>query len=205
MAGTDGNRLAVAEWKGTNKAEERPVLLPKKLLTELHSLLGSAAKDVLFAHDENTLYFAVGSRLLTSRKIAGTFPDYEAVLPKNHAQSVVVPHGELLLALQRVRQFADERSNCIRVRFDKNEVKLRSALDGIGESEEAVPTSYAGEAITLGFNSQYILDFLRATDAENIRVHFSTPTSAAELVPETDKKEAAVQTTFRYVAMPLRI
>lgn len=205
MVGTDGNRLAVAEWNGANKAEEKRVLLPKKLLTELNSLLASATKDVLFAQDENTLYFAVGSRLLTSRCIAGSFPNYEAVLPKSHPHSIVLSHGELLLALQRVRQFSDDRSNCVRVRIDKNEVRLRSAIDGIGEAEETVSTSYTSEPITLGFNYQYILDFLRATDVENIRVHFSTPASAAELVPETDSKEASTQTTFRYIAMPLRV
>lgn len=203
MVATDGHRLALAEYLQPQQTQELRLLLPKKALVELSWLLaGSSAEHVQFAHDDATLYFAVGSRLLTSRQIMGRFPEYEAVLPKGFPNAVVVSHGELLIALQRVGQFSDERSNCVRIKLAKNEFKLASSNAETGESEDVLSTTYAGEPKTLAFNSQFMLDFLKAVDCESVRLEFKDGESASELRPEsTDNKELS----YRYIVMPLRV
>src|SRR5438045_6979273 len=100
-------------------------LAPRKAMNELKSLLDQTDQDfVEFAKDDSTLFFRIGSRLLTSRQLTGQFPNYEAVLPRDNNKSVSVRTEDLSGALQRVAQFADERSGAIRMKLEKNEIKV---------------------------------------------------------------------------------
>ena len=112
-------------------------------MSELHSLLQNSDVDFIdFAKDESTLFFRIGERLLTSRQLTGQFPNYEAVLPRETTKSVVVHGGDLNTAIQRVAQFADERSRAIRMKLDKNELKISSSSTDAGESEDSIETAY---------------------------------------------------------------
>jgi len=202
MVATDGHRLAHIEtqekFSGVGEAK---TLVPKKAMSELHSLLQNTDSDyVEFAKDESTLFFRIGTRLLTSRQLTGQFPNYEAVLPKDNSKSVVVRCDELAGAIQRVAQFADERSGAIKVRLEKNELKISSSSTEAGESEDAMDTSYTGEPMTIGFNSGYLLDFLKAADTEEVRLELKDPQSAGQMRPEDSE-----QYKYRYIVMPMRI
>jgi len=203
MVATDGHRLAhiVKEGVTLDVQGEQKTLVPKKAMQELLSLIGAAAvESVEFAKDESTLFFRVGSRLLTSRQLTGQFPNFEAVLPKETPRTITLRSAELTAAILRVAQFADERSGAIKVRLEKNELRISSSSTETGESEDSIETAYAHEAMTIGFNSHYLLDFLKAADSEEIRMEFKDQQSAGQLRPEgeTDYR-------YRYVVMPMRI
>src|SRR3981189_3945852 len=109
MVATDGHRLAHIERAG-EKFEgvygEMKTLRPKKAMDELKSLLDSTdAETVEFAKDESTLFFRIGSRLLTSRQLTGKFPNFEAVLPKDNHKLVSLNGDDFSAAIQRVAQF----------------------------------------------------------------------------------------------------
>src|ERR1700761_9394235 len=88
MVATDGHRLAHIEKTGEsllNISGEKKTLIPRKALAELQSLLADTEEDSLdFYDDEHTLYFRLGHRVLTTRKLTGQFPNYEAVLPRDN-------------------------------------------------------------------------------------------------------------------------
>src|SRR6204780_4171766 len=113
MVATDGHRLAHIERCGEKfegVSGEMKTLVPKKAMDELKSLLDSTdAETIEFAKDESTLFFRIGSRLLTSRQLTGQFPNYEAVLPKDNSKIVPLNSDELNSAILRVAQFDDER------------------------------------------------------------------------------------------------
>src|SRR5436853_2702248 len=156
MVATDGHRLAHIEHNNSKLtvSGDMKVLVPKKAMAELNSLLNAAdIQEVEFARDESTLFFRIGSRLLTSRQLTGQFPNYEAVLPRDNNKSVTVHCDELSSAIQRVAQFADERSNAIRIRVEKSELKISSSNTETGESEDSLETSYDGDPMVIGFNS----------------------------------------------------
>jgi DNA polymerase-3 subunit beta len=205
MVATDGHRLAHIERAGTKfdgVSGEMKTLVPKKAMAELNMLLANDdAEFVEFAKDDSTLFFRIGNRLLTSRQLTGQFPNYEAVLPKDNNKSVVVLCDEISGAIQRVAQFADERSGAIRLRVDKNELKVSSSSTEAGESEDSIETNYQGEAITIGFNSGYLLDFFKAADSSEIRFEFKDAQSAGQLRPE----DAGDDYKYRYIVMPMRI
>jgi DNA polymerase-3 subunit beta len=203
MVATDGHRLAhiVKEGLSFDITGELKTLIPRKAMVELLSLLNAPEVEfVEFAKDESTLFFRLGSRLLTSRQLTGQFPNYEAVLPKEHNKSVSVRTTELQAAIQRVAQFADERSGAIKMRFEKNEVRVSSSSTETGESEDSIETDYSGDALAIGFNSLYLIEFLKATESENVRIEFKDSQSAGQLRPE-----GVEEYKYRYVVMPMRI
>src|SRR5207302_1419334 len=148
MVATDGHRLAHIERSGEKfdgVSGEMKTLVPKKAMDELKTLLDSAdVESIDFAKDESTLYFRVDPRLLTSRQLTGQFPNYEAVLPKDNNKSVTVNCEDLSAAIQRVAQFADERSRAVRMKLEKGELKIAASSTETGESEDSIETNYQG-------------------------------------------------------------
>src|SRR5512146_2757658 len=205
MVATDGHRLAHIEKTGAamEVSGELKTLVPRKAMAELASLLsGNDAEFVEFAKDESTLFFRIGGRLLTSRQLTGQFPNYEAVLPRDNNKSVTVHCDELSAAIQRVAQFADERSNAIRMRVEKNELKISSSNTETGESEDSLETAYAGDPLVIGFNSQYLLEFLKVVNTGDVRFEFKDAQSAGQLRPDEPSDS---EYRYRYIVMPMRI
>jgi DNA polymerase-3 subunit beta len=205
MVATDGHRLAHIENTTSKLAVsgELKVLVPKKAMAELSMLLNSPdAQTVDFARDESTLFFRVGGRLLTSRQLTGQFPNFEAVLPRDNNKAVSVHCDELSAAIQRVAQFADERSNAIRMRVEKGELKISSSNTETGESEDSMETAYDGDPMVIGFNSQYLLEFLKVVGAGDVRFEFKDAQSAGQLRPDEPPDS---EYKYRYIVMPMRI
>jgi DNA polymerase III subunit beta len=204
MVATDGHRLAHIERSGEKfdgVSGEMKTLVPKKAMDELKSLLDSTdAESVDFAKDESTLYFRIGPRLMTSRQLTGQFPNYEAVLPKDNSKSITLHGEELSAAISRVAQFADERSRAVRLKLEKAELKLSASSTETGESEDSMETDYNGDALTIGFNAQYILDFLKAAGAGDVKLELKDAQSAGQLRP-ADSEDYK----YRYIVMPMRI
>lgn len=206
MVATDGHRLAHIEKTGESNegiTGEKKTLIPRKALGELQSLLGSTdAEFIDFADDDQTLFFRVGGRVLTSRKLTGQFPNYEAVLPRDNTKVVVVRSEDLMGSLQRVAQFADERSGAIKLRLEQNELKLSAQSTDSGESEDVIETPYNFDPLVVGFNSSYLIDFLKATgETGEVRLEFKDAQSAGQMRPEDTNEEVR----YRYILMPMRI
>jgi DNA polymerase-3 subunit beta len=204
MVATDGHRLAHIERPG-DKFEgvsgEMKTLVPKKAMDELKSLLDSTdAETIEFAKDESTLYFRIGQRLLTSRQLTGQFPNFEAVLPKDNNKLITIHGEDFHAAIQRVAQFADERSRAVRLRLENGELKISASSTESGESEDSIETNYSGDPLTIGFNAAYLLDFLKATGAGDVRLELKDPQSAGQLRPAEGEEYK-----YRYVVMPMRI
>ena len=206
MVATDGHRLSFVEKPGETLegiSGERRILIPRKALGELQTLLADAGDaKVEFADDDHTLFFRVGHRTLSSRKLNGQFPNYEAVMPRDNTKFAVVRASELAGSIQRVAQFADERSGAIRLRLEGNELKISSSSTESGESEDTIDTPYSSDPIAVGFNSNYILEFLKALGNEGeVRLEFKDAQSAGQMRPEDPEAEYR----SRYVLMPMRI
>src|SRR5947209_6189386 len=205
MVATDGHRLAHIETKsafpGVNG--EMKTLVPRKAMNELKSLLDQTDDESIeFAKDDSTLFFRIGGRLLTSRQLTGQFPNYEAVLPRDNNKFVTVHCDELSAAIQRVAQFADERSNAIRMRVEKNELKVSSSNTETGESEDSIEVAYTGDPMVIGFNSQYLLEFLKVVGSGDVRFEFKDAQTAGQLRPD---EAADSEYRYRYIVMPMRI
>lgn len=203
MVTTDGHRLAYIERRdlGKNAPEEAlDALIPRKTLAELTKLTASFEGDISLGADDNHIYFEVGPRLLISRRLAGQFPNYEMVMPKGHDKSVVFDTTLLNQAIRRVALMADDRSHAIRFHLIKNELQITSQNAEEGEARETLATEYAGEDSEIGFNAQYILEFLNVIGDGQVAFDFKDGNSQAQLRPASDPDY-----DYKYVVMPMRI
>jgi DNA polymerase III subunit beta len=206
MVATDGHRLAFVQAAPAESGQvdkQFRALIPKKAMAELIKLADDASPEqkAVFAGDDNHLFFQVGHRLLITRRLTGNFPDYERVLPKDHALLAQLEKDEIRSAIERVSQFADERTRAIRVHFAPGEVKVFSSSVETGESEESVSSDYQGPDLEIGFNAQYLLDFLRVIPQDRVAFELKDQKSAGEMRPAGD----SVADQYRYVVMPMRI
>ncbi|MGB9069989.1 MAG: DNA polymerase III subunit beta [Candidatus Acidiferrales bacterium] len=204
MVATDGHRLAMVETdhKFEGLSTETRVLVPKKAMNEVQRLAAESGDDAVveFAQDESHLFFQFGGRLLTCRKLTGQFPNYEAVLPRDVNKTVTIERNELQDALRRVSQLADQRSHAVKFVLAKEGLEISASSPEYGEAKEAIEKEYKGEPISIGFNAQYLLDFLAAAPDGPISFELKDEQSAGQLRPLGDESSR-----YRYVVMPMRI
>lgn len=204
MVATDGHRLAYFEASQAHEGLSGEVrgLVPRKAMNELLKLAGEGGESLMidFASDDNHLFFRCGPRLLITRKLTGQFPDYQRVLPSEKGVPVALNKDEVTLALRRVAQFADDRSRAVRFEAGDGELRLAASGSEAGESEESIPIEYDGKKLKVGFNSQYVLDFLAVAETETVELQLKDEESAGELgLSGQDGYQ------YRYVVMPMRI
>src|SRR3989440_3514563 len=163
MVTTDGHRMAYIARQdlGKNGSEETlDALIPRKTLAELTKLTASAEGEISLGADENHIYFEIGSRLLISRMLSGQFPNWEMVMPKGNDKSIMFDSSKLNQAIRRVALMADDRSHAIRFHLEPGHLQISSNNAEEGEARETVDTEYTGDATEIGFNAQYLQDFL---------------------------------------------
>lgn len=199
MVSTDGHRLAYTSAFAENLkvGEEVRVIVAKKSMGELRRM---SEEVIEFDADENNLFFRAGKRMLISRIIESKFPNFEAVIPKDNPYTLQVSREAFSQAIRRVSLLSTERSRGIKFSIGKGNLKLFSSNPEIGEARDDLEVEYEGEDIEVGFNSQYLLDFLMSVDVERIRLELKDENSAAILKPGLEEKMK-----YTYVVMPMKI
>jgi DNA polymerase III subunit beta len=203
MVTTDGHRLAYVEKKDVIKdgtAQAIDTLIPRKTLAELTKLTAGFDEDISLGMDENHIYFQIGARLLISRMLYGQFPNYEMVMPKNNDKSVEFNSSLLNLAIRRVALMSDERSHAIRFHLEPNQLVISSQNAEEGEANETLQTEYSGEETDIGFNAQYLQEFLNVIGDAKVAFDFKDGNSQAELKPSENGDY-----DYKYIVMPMRI
>lgn len=199
LVSTDGHRLSYTK-KGQDdlKVEkDLSVIVAKKTLSEIRKL---EDETVEFDLDENNLFFRVGRRTLISRVIESKFPNYQAVIPKDNPSRLALSREELANAIRRVSLLSAERSKGIKFTIEKNRLRLFSSNPEIGEARDQLTVEYKGQDLEIGFNAQYLLDFLTAVASERVIFEIKDENSAVLLKPESDEGLTNI-----YVLMPMKI
>jgi DNA polymerase-3 subunit beta len=199
LVSTDGHRLAYAYKKidGISVDKEIRVIVAKKTLGELRKF---SDESVEFDLDESNLFFRVKNRTLISRIIEGKFPSFEAVIPKDNPYVLTVSKIELEEAIKRVSLFSTERSKGIKFYIGKNNIRMFSSNPEIGEAKDKISVSYKGEDLEVGFNSQYLLDFLSTAKGETVRIELKDTNSSVLIRPEAEE-----DMKYLYVLMPMKL
>lgn len=180
MVTTDGHRLAFIEKSIEKQDAKMDSLIPKKALLELVKISREEKGEVSFGEDQNHIYFETGGRLLITRKLTGNFPNYEMVMPKDNDKTVIFDLVDMRNAVRRIALVADERNRSIRMTVREGEVEVTAQSAEEGEGNEVVPADYKGEEILLGFNHQYLQEFLNNVGALENAGTVAAPTGDSE-------------------------
>jgi DNA polymerase-3 subunit beta len=199
MVATDGHRLAYARQKvELNVPDPTRVLVPRKAIHELARLI-EGEEAVRFQQVENQLDFSVGERTLASKTVEAQFPAFEKVIAVTGDKTVAVDREALATAIRRVSLLSSDRSRAIRLGLRGGRIELLASSPDQGEAHESLPAEYAGPDIEVGFNAQYLIDFLAAAGGEAVRIELKDADSQGVLRPQESS-----ETEYRYIVMPMR-
>ena len=204
MVTTDGHRLAYVERAIDDKEGVMDTLIPKKALTELVKL-SRGAGDVAFGEDTNHIYFETEGRLLITRKLTGQFPNYEMVMPKDNDKTAIFDLDEMNRAVRRMALIADERNRSIRLTVREGEIEVTAQSSEQGEGSEIVQADYKGEELQLGFNHQYLLEFLQNVGSAEMIAAESQSAEADAAAGESSPATAAATAPAREGRTPVKI
>ncbi len=201
MVATDGHRLALVSSAMNIEGMEGEVraLIPRKTLIEIQKLIGEKELFVQFSRDENHLFFTVGDKRLVSRILAGQFPNYEMVIPRDNDKAIVASTRSMADGIRRAAIMSDEKLKAIRVAFAPGTVEMTASSAEAGEARELVPVEYNGAPMEIGFNPQYLLDFLGACGSDSVCISVRDSETQGMLQPVGT---SALE--YRYVVMPMK-
>ncbi len=187
---TNSNSLALAETLADGTLD---VLIPQKAVSEAAKLIG----EVRMGEDANHIFFVTDNQQLICRKLTGTFPNYEMILPKDNSNVVTVNGQDFLLALRRSAVMTHERNRTVTFTFKKGELQIFAISAEEGEGTEIIDAEYQGDDIEIHFDWPYIADFLAAIPKDaNVDILFQDAKHVVEFRIQGND-------SYRFIVNPL--
>jgi DNA polymerase-3 subunit beta len=198
-AATDGHRLARVTVGKPDGADGMPdVIVPRKAVAELYRLLEEVEGSVEISLSPTKVRFGLGSAVLTSKLIDGTFPDYNRVIPTGNDKLLKLDPKSFSAGVDRVSTIASEKTRAVKMSVDRDKITLSVTSPENGVATEEIPADYGNDGLEIGFNARYLLDILSEIDGDTVEVHLADA-AAPTLLRENDKSNAL------YVLMPMRV
>ena len=198
-AATDGHRLARVTVDKPEGADGMPdVIIPKKCVVELRKLLDEVEGTAEVSLSPTKVRFGLGSAVLTSKLIDGTFPDYNRVIPTANDKLLKLDPKSFMAGVDRVATIASEKTRAVKMAVDRDKITLSVTSPENGLAVEEIAADYGSDNIEIGFNARYLMDILAQIEGDTVEVHLADA-AAPTLLRESDKSNAL------YVLMPMRV
>lgn len=167
-------------------------ILPKKPANLLKSVLLKEEDDVTVRFDQKNVLFQLKSHTLICRLIEGSFPNYNAVIPANNPNKVLVDRIELVNGIKRVAICSNPTTNLIRMDIGQNKINLTAQdIDFSLSANETLSCSYEGNPITIGFKSTFLVEILSNIETPTVLIELADSTRAGVFKPVYDDKHAS--------------
>ncbi|MBD5268562.1 MAG: DNA polymerase III subunit beta [Bacteroides sp.] len=151
-------------------------ILPAKPAGILKNLINKEEGEVEIIKDDKSATFNFGTYSLSTRLIKGKYPDYKRVLPQGSPFQLVVNRESLLNAVRRVALFASKASQLVKFNISMTQILMGAQdLDYATSAEERVECDYKGNDMTIGFNSEYMLEVLANIKGDDVKIELSDP------------------------------
>jgi DNA polymerase-3 subunit beta len=196
---TDGHRLARMDVPAPDGIADMPgVILPGKAVRELGKLLTDPNGVVSVELSTSKIRFTIGSVVLTTKLIDGTFPDYMRVIPQTSDKTLVAVKAEFAAALDRVSVLSTTtKGRGVKIETAQGSVTISVENVDAGSATEKLSAEYQGAPLAAGFNAAYLLEIISALDGDHAQ--FKLTDAAAPMVVQASEDAAAL-----YVLMPMR-
>jgi DNA polymerase-3 subunit beta len=186
---TDAHKLVRYRRADSESAGSSSFILPKKPLNLLKSNL-SGDEEVQMDYNESNAVFTFNDIVLICRLIDGKYPNYEAVIPKENPNVLLVDRQQFLSAIRRVSIFANKTTHQIKLKLAGSELSLSAEdVDFSNEANERLTCNYDGDDMEIGFNSRFLLEMLNNLDTPEVRLEMSEPNRAGLLMPAVKDNE----------------
>ena len=188
---TDAHRLVRYKRNEIKTSEATAFIVPKKALNLLKNSLPNDDTNVNLNYNNSNAFFDYGDTKLICRLIDGKYPDYNAVIPKNNNNILVVNKSELLGSLNRVAIYSNKTTNLIRLRITGSEINISAEdIDFANEAQERLGCQYNGEDMEIGFNAKFLIEMLLNIGSDEVSIELSSATKAGIILPSKENEDS---------------
>ena len=195
---TDSHRLSSSNIEIKKEEEFNSIILPKKTVFQLCTLLQETNEQLKIQTSENKIQFSLGKIKLISKVIDGKFPDYRKVIPADNDKNLTVSTKDFIESVERVTTVSLDRKEGVKLDIRKDNIKLSVTSTNSGEGNEILKATFDAEELVISFNSKYLIDIASEIEDKNLKIKLKDGTSPVLIQDDADKNSF-------YVIMPMKI
>ena len=195
---TDSHRLSSSSLEINNKDTFESLILPRKTVYQLCSLLSENSESLIMQTSENKIKFLIGKSKLISKVIDGKFPDYKKVIPINNEKKLIVSSKDFVSSIERVTSVSLDGKEGVKLVINKDNIQLSVNSANSGEGNEKIKAEFNSESLNISFNSKYLIDIASEIDDKNLKLNLKDSISPVLIEDNSDKNSF-------YVIMPMKI
>ena len=195
---TDSHRLSSSSLEIGKTDDFSSLILPKKTVFQLSSLLAETSDQLTMQASENKIKFTIGNIKLISKVIDGKFPDYKKVVPTSNDKTLIVSSKDFINSIERVASVSLDRKEGVKLIVNKDHVQLSVNSANSGEGNEKIKAEFTSENLNISFNSKYLIDIISEVEDKNLRMNLKDSVSPVLIEDVSDKNSY-------YVIMPMKI
>ena len=175
---TDSHRMSISKIRLNQKINFEPIILPKKTIFQLCSLLDNFDGEVEISNIKSKIKFEIDNSILISKLIDGKFPNYIQVIPKNNQKKLEIELKSFLNSVDRVASVSLDKKDGVKFNLTKNALNLSVNNANSGDGEETLTAKFEHD-LEISFNSRYLIDVASQIDGEKIEIFFNDSGSPA--------------------------
>jgi DNA polymerase III subunit beta len=195
-AATDSHRMSISKIRLDQKISFEPIILPKKTIFQLVSLLDNYDGDVKISNVKSKIKFELNNSILISKLIDGKFPNYIQVIPKNNQKKLEIDLKLFLNSVDRVASVSLDKKDGVKFSLTKDALNLSVNNTNSGDGNETLSVKFDHD-LEISFNSRYLIDVASQFDGEKIEIFFNDTGSPALIKDPGDFDSI-------YVVMPMK-
>ncbi len=195
-AATDSHRMSISKIRLEKGIDFEPIILPKKTIFQLCSLLDSYDGDVKVSNIKSKIKFELNNSILISKLIDGKFPNYIQVIPKNNQKKLQIDLKQFLDSVDRVASVSLDKKDGVKFNLTKDTLNLSVNNTNSGDGKESLNVQFDHD-LEISFNSRYLLDVASQIDGEKIEL-FLNDTGSPALIKDPGDFDSI------YVVMPMK-
>ena len=181
---TDAHKLVKYTRIDVKAPEVAEFIMPKKPLTLLKNILIGSEQDVTITYNDSNTKFSFDNIEMICRLIDGKYPNYEAVIPKENPNKLIIDKTQFFSSVKRVAIFSNKTTHQVRLKIAGAALNVSAEdLDYSNKAEEQLSCDYQGDDMEIGFNSKFLNEMLSNINAENVSLEMSLPNRAGILTP----------------------
>lgn len=190
---TDAHRLVRLTNTSVHVDAPASYILPKKPANILKNVLQKEAEDVKVGFGEKNIRFEFGRTLIICRQIEGRYPNYNAVIPQNNQNKVIVDRQTMVNACKRVAVFANTGTSLLKLSLANNSIKISAQdIDFSTSAEETITCSYDGTPMAIGFKAPFLIEILAAIESNDVLIELADPARAGLILPTENQADEDV-------------
>ena len=181
---TDAHKLVKYQRTDIKAPETSEFIMPKKPLNLLKGILAGSENEVTIEYNESNAKFSFDEMEIICRLIDGKYPNYDAVIPKENPNKLVVNRLQFLSSARRVSIFSNKTTHQVRLKVAGSDLQVSAEdVDYSNKADERFVCNYQGDDLEIGFNSRFLIEMLNNLDSDEVMLEMSMPNRAGILTP----------------------